>query len=142
VSVYASELGLSLTQTRVEDKSNEITAIPLLLESLALKGAIITIDAMGTQKGIASAIIEREGDYLLALKGNKGELYDDVVTAFTEENLPPLPSFSSSEIGHGRIETRKCSVINDIAWLQQRHPDWAHIKDNCLASHPREQKIR
>ena len=85
VSVYASELGLSLAQQRVEGKSNEITAIPLLLETLALKGAIITIDAIGTQKEIANLIIEGEGDYLLALKGNKGELHDDVVTAFADE---------------------------------------------------------
>ena len=82
VSAWAAENRLVLAQLATEEKSNEITAIPLLLQQLALKGCIVTIDAMGTQTKIAEQIIEQEGDYALALKDNQGNLYDEVKATF------------------------------------------------------------
>jgi predicted transposase YbfD/YdcC len=76
-----------LGQEKVEDKSNEINAIPALLELLTIKGAIITIDAMGCQKNIAGLIREKQADYVLALKGNHGDMKDDIETFFEQENL-------------------------------------------------------
>jgi len=77
-SAWANKAGLTLGQVKTDEKSNEITAIPQLLEMLEIKGCIVTIDAMGTQKKIAEKIIDKEGDYVLALKGNQETLHDDV----------------------------------------------------------------
>jgi len=109
VSAWASEAHLLLGQTAVDEKSNEITAIPRLLDLLDLHGAIITIDALGCQKEIAAKIRERGGDYVLAVKGNQETLEADLMAAFATESEKPDPKISSStttEKGHGRIETR------------------------------------
>src|ERR1700688_4018589 len=109
VSVWASEFGLSLGQTACADKSNEITAIPELLRLVDIKGAIITIDAMGTQKAIAEQIIEGGADFVLALKGNQGTLHQAVIEYIDEQlegDLADAQELVTTEKGHGRQETR------------------------------------
>lgn len=119
ISAFASEARLVMGQRKVDDKSNEITAIPELLKLLDIKGSIITIDAMGCQKKIAETIIEKDADYVLALKGNQGNLFEDVKSLFEEEKKNGFKNISvdfneTIDAGHGRIETRKCWASNDI----------------------------
>jgi len=122
VSAFATEARLVLAQVPTAEKSNEITAIPELLKLLDLRGATISIDAMGCQRAIAEQIIAGGGHYLLGLKGNQGTLYDDVRLFFEK---PPegavFVTHEESDKGHGRIEIRRCDVTNDIAWLQETH---------------------
>ena len=125
LSAYACEAGLVIGQQAVDGKSNEITAIPELLNRLALAGAIVTIDAMGAQKDIAATILEKKADYVLALKGNQGTLHQDVREFFADPVLlKDCISHSHIDAGHGRIEERLCHVCGDIDWLKQRHPEW------------------
>lgn len=132
VSAFATEARLVLAQQRVDEKSNEITAIPKLLDLLDLKDHIVTIDAMGTQKAIAKQIIERGGDYILALKGNQGTLNEDV-RLFLETELKKTGAnaiedcYEDVDKGNGRIETRKCFVSSQIDWLNQKE-QWAGLK--------------
>lgn len=130
ISAFATEARLVLAQEKVADKSNEITAIPNLLEYLDLKGSVVTIDAMGCQYKIADQILKKEGEYIFSLKGNQGDLCDDVKTYFVDhEKLTDHFSFwQSCDNGHGRIETRKCLVVNDVEWLRERNPNWKSIK--------------
>ena len=111
VSVWASEFGLSLGQVACAEKSNEITAIPELLRLVDIQGAIITIDAMGTQKAIAAQIVERKADYLLALKGNQEKLYEAVVDYVSQQLENDFAGVAmrklvTTEKGHGREEVR------------------------------------
>jgi predicted transposase YbfD/YdcC len=109
VSVWASEFGLSLGQVACGEKSNEITAIPELLRLVDIKGAIITIDAMGTQKAIAEQVVEGGADYVLALKGNQGALHQAVIEYIDEQlegDLADAQEQVTTENGHGREETR------------------------------------
>jgi predicted transposase YbfD/YdcC len=111
VTVWASEYGLTLGQVACDDKSNEITAIPELLRLVDIKGAIVTIDAMGTQKAIAAEIIEGGGDYILALKGNQGSLHQgviDYVALHLEDDFAGMGArrYTTEEKAHGREETR------------------------------------
>ena len=111
VSVWASEFGLSLGQVACAEKSNEITAIPELLKLVDIKGAIITIDAMGTQKAIAEKIIDGEADYVLALKGNHETLHQAVIDYIDEQSANDFANVTArrlvtEETGHGRHETR------------------------------------
>ncbi len=109
VSVWASEYGLSLGQVACAEKSNEITAIPELLRLVDIKGAIITIDAMGTQKAIAAEIIDGGADYVLALKGNQEHLHQAVIDHISEQlegELEEAQELVTTEKGHGREETR------------------------------------
>ncbi len=109
VSVWASELGLSLGQVACGEKSNEITAIPQLLGLVDIKGAIVTIDAMGTQKAIAEPVVAGGADYVLALKGNQGMLHQAVIEAIAERLEGELPEGCERTIverGHGRGESR------------------------------------
>ena len=111
VTVWASEFGLSLAQVACEEKSNEITAIPELLRLVDIKGAIITIDAMGTQKAIAEQIINGGADYVLALKGNQGTLHDTVIEYIEKQSHDDFATAKArrhitQETGHGRQETR------------------------------------
>ena len=111
VSIWASEMGLSLGQVATDEKSNEITAIPEVLKLVDLRGAIITIDAMGTQTAIAQQIVEGKADYVLALKGNQGSLYQ-AATDYIEEQMQTdfadvdVRRHTTTETGHGRAETR------------------------------------
>lgn len=125
ISAFASEARLVLGQQKVDDKSNEITAIPELLKLLDIKGSIITIDAMGCQKRIAKTIVEKEADYVFSLKKNQGNLFDDVKTFFEFERKEKFrdTNFDYHEKlnkEHGRIESRKCWVSSQIDWIDQK----------------------
>jgi len=128
VSAWAHEAGLVLAQVAVDKKSNEITAIPELLEMLDCTGTIITIDAMGTQKAIADKIIAKGADYVLALKGNQETLVDDVKLYFADPVIAPtLQRHETVDSDHGRIEERTI-VTADAAWLAQMRPEWQGLK--------------
>lgn len=118
VSAWASTNNIVLGQQKVDDKSNEITAIPALLEVLVLKECIVTIDAMGCQKNIAAAIINKEADYILALKGNQGELQEQVKESFRFMKCNSISE--ETDLGHGRVEKRVCTVINDLSMIEQK----------------------
>ena len=127
VSAWAAENRLVLAQLAREEKSNEITAIALLLQQLALKGCIVTIDAMGTQTKIAEQILEQEGDYALALKDNQGNLYDEVKATFRMAEKEAFASVTSEsarmvEKAHGRLEIREYWTISDPAILEYLDP--------------------
>lgn len=120
VSAFASKTKLVLAQQKVDDKSNEITAIPKLLNLLDIKGKIVTIDAMGTQKEIAKQIVDAGGDYILALKGNHSTLHNDIVDFFKDNLLQANKNFNidtAVDCGHGRIEERTCYTTDQIDWL-------------------------
>jgi predicted transposase YbfD/YdcC len=125
VSAWANSNQLVLGQVKVEDKSNEITAIPILLDLLDIEGCIITIDAMGTQREIAAKITEKKADYLLALKGNQGTLKDDVEDLFKIQK--PDDQSNTLEKNRGRIESRTCEVIRDLGQLENREK-WVGLK--------------
>jgi len=125
VSAWASNNELILGQLKTEEKSNEITAIPHLLDSLFLEGAIVTIDAMGCQKEIVKKIVEKEADYIVALKENHPILLDDVTRSF--EHKPCHDFYQTLDYGHGRIEERKCSVITDLNFILDRD-SWSKLQ--------------
>ena len=122
LSAFASEAGICLGQYSVEEKSNEITGIPKLLDGIDISGSVVTIDAIGCQTEIASKILEQGADYLIAVKGNQPSLHQDVMETFSHFR----DSFSLSEdihecedMGHGRKEKRVCRVIKEISWLPE-----------------------
>ncbi|MFT4185247.1 MAG: ISAs1 family transposase, partial [Rhizobium sp.] len=126
VSAWASRQRLVLAQEATDAKSNEITAIPLLLERLELTGALVTIDAMGTQTAIAETIVRRGGDYLLALKANRPATHADVAAFFAD----PAPHMIQQDDitvknDHGRLEQRRHTICHDVDWLwsDRRYPD-------------------
>lgn len=126
VSAWASRQRLVLGQEAVADKSNEIVAIPLLLKNLALTGALVTIDAIGTQIEIAKTITEGGGDYLLALKANRPALLAEVETFFADPaNQADCDLFETVDADHGRLEQRRHRVCHQVDWLQsdRRYPD-------------------
>ncbi len=112
----------SLGQVRVNDKLNEITAIPELLDKLMIKGNIITINAMGTQTNIVDKIIKNEADYILAFKDNQKQLLEEIKDEFRFGKEIEL--VSNIDIGHGRIETRKCSVISNFLFIENKDGKW------------------
>ena len=124
VSAWVAENQITLGQLAVAEKSNEITAIPELLDTLDVSGSTVTIDAMGCQKKIAAKIIENKADYVLGLKGNQPELLDDVRFYFDNECASGT---SQTEKDHGRIEQRTYYLETQIDWLPQRS-DWAGLK--------------
>ena len=129
VSAFASELGIVLGQLKTEEKSNEITAIPELLDLIDIEKAVITIDAMGCQSKIVEKIVAKEADYLIGLKGNQGTLNDDVRLLF--EAKPQGTIFQNDEEhdkGHGRLEIRRCTVTEDIDWLKEKHSQWKSFR--------------
>ncbi|MGH7484235.1 MAG: ISAs1 family transposase, partial [bacterium] len=122
VSAWASENHLFLGQEVVDEKSNEITAIPKLLQVLELTGAIVTMDAMGCQKEIAATVREKKAHYVLAVKGNQEHLEEDVIGAFASvdegQSEPTLRTHTEHAKGHGRIETRRTQVLAVPATLR------------------------
>ena len=120
VSAWAEERRLVLGQLAVDDKSNEITAVPKLLEMLTLRGTVVTADARHCQRQIAQQVIDQDGDYALALKGNPGRRHDDV-QLFLDDPATPVDQATQVSKGHGRIATRIASVSADVAWLQEWH---------------------
>jgi predicted transposase YbfD/YdcC len=121
VSAWGCEQRMVLAQIATDAKSNEITAVPNLLEMLSLKGTIVTTDALNCQRTIAQRIIDKGGDYALALKGNQGTLHDDVRRFLDDPQSGATVSKPSVDGDHGRIETRTAAVSTDIGWLQQTH---------------------
>jgi predicted transposase YbfD/YdcC len=125
VSAWATQAGLALGQVAVDGKSNEITAIPRLLELLDLHGALVTIDAIGCQKEIARAIVEGGGDYVLTVKGNQERLLADIQTTVEQALDGDLPggvvqTYSATEYAHGRQEERSYVVIHHVEGIQDR----------------------
>jgi predicted transposase YbfD/YdcC len=128
VSAWSARQRLVLGQQATDAKSNEITAIPLLLARLQLTGALVTIDAMGAQTKIAQTILSRGADYLLALKDNQRSLADEVALFFGAPGQRELRPFETVDADHGRIETRRHWVSHDVAWLNG---------DRCAPGEPR-----
>jgi len=137
LSAYATNARLTLAQLSVPEKTNEITAIPDLLDQLAeakqLEGTLVTIDAMGCQVAIADKIVDHKADYLLALRGNQPTLEDDVKRYFADAPNSELVSKTTVEKGHGRIETRTYTASRNVGWIvSDRHypgePRFANIK--------------
>jgi len=123
IGAWAAEQRLVLGQLAVDGKSNEITAVPKLLQMLSLKGTIVTADALNCQRGIARQIVEQGGDYVLALKGNQATLHADVALFLDDPEFAADAMHETVDGEHGRIETRAATLCYDIAWLQERH-DW------------------
>lgn len=130
VSAWATEAGLTLAQVRTEEKSNEITAIPELLDLLDISGALVSIDAAGCQKEVAGKIVANRGDYLLAVKENQPRLYEDVerlALAAMEKDYAGLSRHALEGDGHGRAEFRFCFVLTDLDAIRDRGL-WADLK--------------
>lgn len=144
VSAWANENQMVLGQIKVNEKSNEITAIPKLLDLLDVTGCTVTIDAMGTQIKIAEKIIENKADYILGLKGNQGNLHDDVTTYINDQLDCKITDSSHQSKGtvdadHGRIETRKFHLFKEIDWLDKKN-DWKGLKGVGVVESQREIK--
>lgn len=137
VSAWSNENQLVLGQLKVDSKTNEIKAIPMLLDLLDIKGCTVTIDAMGCQKEIAGNIIDSGADYILALKGNQKELYEEVENAFAK--CPSDSNDKTIEKDHGRIETRECAVIQDMEWIYEKE-NWEGLKSIIKVDSKRELK--
>ncbi|MCY3880325.1 MAG: ISAs1 family transposase, partial [Rhodobacteraceae bacterium] len=122
VSAFAAGARLTLGQVKVEGRSNEITAMPALLDLLDIRGGTVTVDAMHTLRPTAEEIIAKDGDYALALKGNQGALHDDVRYHMADpEYAEKMLCFKDVDKDHGRIEIREAVVCHDIDMLQDRH---------------------
>ncbi len=121
VSAWGCEQRLGLAQIATDAKSNEITAVPKLLEMLSLKGTIVTVDALNCQRDIARQIVAHGGDYVLALKGNQGPLPDHVVRFLDAPESKAVTAEPAVDADHGRIETRTATVSTDIGWLREAH---------------------
>lgn len=139
VSAWAQQNQLVLGQQKVDDKSNEITAIPKLLMQLDIAGAVITMDAMGCQTKIADQIIQQGADYVLSLKGNQGELHQDVREFFASALSPAIGDIRY-EGEHGRVETRSIRATAQTQWLQERHPGWRGLNSIIAVTAKRELK--
>ena len=139
VSAWAHQNQLVLGQQKVDDKSNEITAIPKLLMQLDIAGAVITMDAMRCQTKIADQIIQQGADYVLSLKGNQGDLHQDVRDYFAS-TLPPAIGDVRYEGEHGRVETRSIRATSQTQWLQERHPGWSGLNSIIAITAKRELK--
>jgi predicted transposase YbfD/YdcC len=118
---WAVEQRLLLGQLAVGEKSNEITAVPKLLEMLSLKGCIVTADALNCQRAIAACVVEQGADYVLALKANQPSMHDDVRRFLSDPERTPDATHRTVDGDHGRIETRTSTVCTDIGWLQDLH---------------------
>jgi hypothetical protein len=127
VSAWGCQQRLVLAQIATDVKSNEITAVPKLLEMLSLKGTIVTTDALNCQRPIAEQIVAQGGDYVLALKGNQGTLHDDVRLHLDDPACDAVTSKPVVEPDHGRIETWPATVSSDIDWMQEDHK-WPGLK--------------
>ena len=146
VSAWATDNGLALGQVKVDEKSNEITAIPVLLRALALNGCIVTIDAMGCQRKIAREIVDADADYVLALKGNQETVHeevksymDDAVTRWTKApaSVPELDCYETVEKDHGRIETRRFWQSDRVDWFADRN-QWEKLSGFGMVESTRE----
>ena len=145
VNAWASANRLVLGQVKVDDKSNEITAIPKLLRMLEVSGCVVTIDAMGCQKEIAGTVTERGANYVLSLKRNQGQLHDDVAEMFEygrQTDFADMDSdwFETVEKGHGRVETRRCTTLwspEFISYLNERER-WSNLRSVAMVESERD----
>jgi len=142
VSAFAARQRLVMGQVAVAENSNEIVAIPALLDMMAIEGAVVTIDAMGCQRNIAKKIIAKKADYIIALKGNQGTVHDDVKVFVAEKNANDfkdtvISQHKTVDADHGRIETRTYTAIHDVEWLQERH-DWPGLEGVIMVESRRE----
>jgi predicted transposase YbfD/YdcC len=142
VSAWVAENHLTLGQIATEEKSNEITAIPKLLGLLELRGATVTVDAMGCQREVAEKVIDKGADYVMGLKGNQGAAHSEVRAYFEEGRAAGFPtsefSFAESVDGseHGRLEVRRVWVSQDVAWFQDL-PKWKGLRSVILVERER-----
>lgn len=143
LSAWANSNKLILGCKSVDEKSNEIKAIPEILKLLALKNATVTLDAMGCQVEIAQQIVDQKGDFAISLKGNQGNLHDDV-RIFFETEMPKKKNsimyHQTIDKDHGRIEKRLYGLCSDVAWLRKLHPQWAIIKSIGFVQSTRTEK--
>lgn len=142
ISAWAESNNVVLGQLKTSEKSNEITAIPTLLNLLDISGSIITIDAMGTQKQIVQTIIENDADYVLALKENHKTFHDEVVRLFDHQEKMMQQGYSFDECttvdgDHGRVETRKYTATSDLGWFEDKS-EWKGLNSLCMVESIRE----
>lgn len=144
VSAWATENHLVLGQVKVDDKSNEISAIPQLLQVLELAGCLVTIDAMGCQKEIAQTIVDQQADYILEVKENQGHLYEDIAEAFAGAEAVAFQDVPHSyhktvDGDHGRIDIRECWAISDPEYLHYLRgcADWPHLRSILMIRNQR-----
>jgi len=132
VSAYSSRTKLVIGQVKADEKSNEITAIPDLLDILYVKGAIVTIDAAGCQKRIVRKILKRDAGYVISLKGNQSTMHDEI-RAFMQDKAfrRKFKKAKGVDKGHGRVETRTCWQTDDIDWFEDRDK-WAGLRSVCM----------
>lgn len=135
VNVWVDELAVSFGQMQVEEKSNEITAIPQLLDTVDCRGSVVSIDAMGCQKDIAGKIVDQQADYVIALKTNQGSLYEQVAD-FLQKRKEALPVFHSLDKGHGRGEQRRVYLAQDIALVDEA-ANWPSLHSLLLVERER-----
>lgn len=130
VNVWVDELSVSFGQYQVDTKSNEIVAIPKLLDTVDCQGSVITVDAIGAQKVIVDKIREKQADYVIALKANQGGLYEQVA-GFMEKNISQLPMHPTIDKGHGRGEQRKVYVAQNIALVDEAE-HWTDLRSLAM----------
>ena len=132
VSAYSNRTRLVIGQVKADEKSNEITAIPNLLDVLYLKGAIVTIDAAGCQKKIVRKILKRGAGYIISLKGNQSTMHEEI-RAFMQDPAfkKKFKKAKSVDKGHGRVETRTCWQTDDISWFEDKDK-WAGLRSVCM----------
>ena len=132
VSAHSSRTKLVIGQVKADEKSNEITAIPNLLEMLYLKGAIVTIDAAGCQKRIVRKILKRGADYVISLKGNQSTMHDEIRQFMQDPAFRrKFKKAKTVDKGHGRIETRTCWQTDEIGWFEDRDK-WVGLRSVCM----------
>ena len=141
VSAWASGNGLVLGQRKIDDKSNEITAIPKLLKMLEIEGCIVTIDAMGCQKKISNSIVDKKADYIFSLKGNQSNLHDNIELYFQDQikenfKICSYDYYETLDNEHGKLEIRRYWTTADIDWLQGKE-DWKKLETICMVQRER-----
>jgi predicted transposase YbfD/YdcC len=137
LNAWSVENRLVLGQLAVEEKSNEITAVPQLMDMLNLKGCVVTADALNCQKTVAQKAVEKQADYVLAVKGNHPVMYDEVKHHMDALAADSQAGFESIEKDHGRIETRRYWQSDSIDWFEDKQ-DWAGLQSFCLVESSRE----
>ncbi len=133
--VFATRFGVVLAQADIENKANESTEIPEVLDNLDISGAVITADALNCQKEIVGKVRAKDADYFLALKGNQGTLLAEAKSYFM--NRENLDFYEEVDKGHGRVELRQCWSTDKIDWLKEGHPAWKDIKSICCIERER-----
>lgn len=137
LNAWSVENRLVIGQLAVEEKSNEITAVPQLMEMLDLKGCVVTADALNCQRTIAAKALEKEADYVLAVKGNQPTLHQELSLFMDNLSSNSEPGFESVEKGHGRVETRRFWQSEDISWYEDKHL-WPGLCSFCMVEAIRE----